>query len=280
MALVATALTLSACKREATGQVVAVVNGQEISLSELNAELRASGIQPNPNATDAEQKAIRAAALQRLIDRKLLVQQAKDRGLDKDPEYLQQQIRANDGLLVQMLGKQVTSNLAIPSQSEIDKFIADNPSMFGARTIYSLDQVVFAAPADRSKLKPLEADHTLDAVKSTLTNAGVSFNQGKNALDSARVPPQVLRQILALPPGEPFVLGDNGQVVISVITGKQAVPLDAKASRALATEALRRQETGDAAQKQVKQARSSAKIEYQPGFAPPKGTPTGAPAAS
>jgi EpsD family peptidyl-prolyl cis-trans isomerase len=260
--LLASALTVSGCKRAATGQVVAVVNGEEVSLSELNGELQRAGAQ------GGDKKAIQAAALQGLVDRKLLVQQARERGIDKDPEYLQQQRRLNDELMISMLGKQVTKNVPVPSTADVDRYIAANPAMFAQRTIYALDQIQFPAPDDRSKLKALEADHSLDEVATTLTQMGIKFGRQKGAMDSAQTPPGLIKQISALPPTEPFVLASGGRVVVSVIADKRVQPLEGDDARQLATQAIRRDAVSDIAKKQVKQARDSAKIEYQPGFAP------------
>ncbi len=262
MLLLASALTVSGCKRAATGQVVAVVNGEEVSLSELNGELQRAGAQ------GGDKKVVQAAALQSLVDRKLLVQQARDRGIDKDPEYLQQQRRLNDELMISMLGKQVTKNVPVPATTEVDQYVAANPGMFAQRTIYALDQIQFAAPEDRSKLKALESDHSLDEVASTLTQMGIKFARQKGVMDSAQTPPGLIKQITALPPTEPFVLASGGRVVVSVIADRRVQPLEGDNARQLATQVIRRNAVADIAKKQVKQARDSAKIEYQPGFTP------------
>jgi EpsD family peptidyl-prolyl cis-trans isomerase len=259
--LIASAVAVTGCKRAATGQVVAVVNGEEVSLSELNGELK--------NApAGADKDAIRAAALQNLVNRKLLVQQAHDRGIDKDPDYLQQQRRLDDELMINMLGQQVTKNVPVPSASDIDRFIADHPEMFAQRTIYSLDQVIFPLPADPSRLKALEADHTLDAVVARLKGMSIQTQRQPAKLDTAGTPAQFLKTIATLPPGEPFVVATGGRGVVSVITGREVQPITGDAARKIAAEAIRRNAVGDIAQKQLKQARDSAKIEYQPGFAP------------
>lgn len=263
--LLASALTATGCKRAATGQVVAVVNGEEVSLSELNGELQRAGAQ------GGDKKVVQAAALQGLIDRKLLVQAARERGIDKDPEYLQQQRRLNDELMISMLGKQVTKNVPVPSTTDVDQYVASHPDMFGQRTIYALDQIQFAAPEDRAKLKALEADHSLDEVAATLTGMGIKFARQKGVMDSAQTPPGLIKQITQLPPTEPFVLASGGRVVVSVIADKRVQPLAGDNARQLATQVIRRDAVSDIAKKQVKQARDAAKIEYQPGFAPAAG---------
>jgi len=263
--LLASAISVTGCKRAATGQVVAVVNGEEVSLCGLNGELQQAGA----NAAGADKQAIRNAALQSLIDRKLLVQQARDRGIDKDPDFLQQQRRMGDELMISMLAKQVTKNVPVPTAGDVDKFMTQHPELFAQRTIYDLDQLIFMAPDDRSKLKQLESAHSLDAVGQRLTQMGIQFGRQKGQLDTATTPQDLVAQVVKLPAGEPFVLATNGRVFVSVIVAKKQVPLDGDNARRLATEAIRRQAVGDIAKKQVKQARDSAKIDYQPGFAPP-----------
>jgi hypothetical protein len=64
------------------GQVVAVVNGEEITTAALNEEAKAR------NILDAARPAVRAALLQDLVDRKLLAQKAIEQKLDRSPRHL------------------------------------------------------------------------------------------------------------------------------------------------------------------------------------------------
>jgi hypothetical protein len=140
--------------------------------------------------------------------------------------------------------------------------------MFAERTIYAVNQLQFAAPADQSKLKTFEGDHSLQAVAANLNKLGMKFTQTNATLDSATTPAGLIKQVLALPPSEPFILAANGRVIVSVIVDKKVVPLAGDDARKLASEALRRDAISDAAATQIKQARTAAKIEYQKGFEP------------
>jgi len=262
--IIVSLLSASGCHRAATGQVVAVVNGEEVSISELNGELQASGV----SSEGGDKAAIHSRALQSIIDRKLLAQAARDRGIDKDPQYLQQQRRVDEQLMINMLAKQVTKNVPVPTGSDIDGYIAKHPEIFAQRTIYALNQIQFAAPADRSKLKTLEADHSLDAVAASLTRLSIPFTSQKGSIDTATTPSALTRQITSLPPTEPFILSSNGRVIVSVIIDKQVVPLGGDQARRLAGDLLRRDAVTEIANSQVKQARAAAKIEYQPGYGP------------
>lgn len=257
------AISLSGCSKEATGQVVAVVNGEEITLQELNAELAELKVPEN-----ADKKAIRARVLQQLVDRRLLAMTAKESGLDRDSEYILQQRRANERLLVSMYAKKALDTIRVPDQAAIDKYIREHPTMFGGRTRYTLDQIQFEMPNDTAVLKAMEADKTLDAVAARLTAANIKFARGSGAMDSAGVPPEILKQITALPPGEPFVVPDQGRVVVSVITGQEPLAVNQSDARALAVQAMRAELLKKVGDDRLKEARAKAKVEYQPGYAP------------
>lgn len=265
----ASMLMLGGCEKKVGGQVVAVVNGQEITQQELNAELNGQQIPQN-----ADRKAIMAQLLQRVVDRKLLVGKAKEQGLDKSPTYLAQVQRAQDAVLIDMMASNAAKSVAVPDAAAAAQFMAKNPAMFAGRKRYQLDQVVFQAgsdPALEAKLKPAK---TLPEVESVLNSAGIKFQRGTAQLDTAMLPPAIASRIASLPPGEPFLVPQNGQIVVNVIRNAVDVPTPAQQAQPAAIEIMRRQAVEQAMRKQVEQARATAKITYDTGFAPPKGTPT------
>ncbi|MGR6331234.1 EpsD family peptidyl-prolyl cis-trans isomerase [Sphingomonas sp. XXL09] len=264
---VAIAVALSGCQKKATGQVAAVVNGDEITLQEVNGALR------NANIPDgAEKDKARAAVVQRLIDKRLIEQQAKAAGTDRDPEFLTRQREVDQALLLEFYAKRVQDTLRVPDKSAIDKFISDHPLNFAGRTIFSVDQIRFPVPADQSVIVGMKDLHTLQAIMDYLTSKGIKFDRGASKVDSAQVPPQMMQQVLALPPGEPFIVPTPQGVVASVITGKEVQPLAPEQAQPMAVQMMRAQELDKVIQQRLKDARAKAKIEYQPGFAPAKTT--------
>ena len=77
------ALVISGCNKKAEGQTVAVVNGEEITAAELNAELSNAKAPPG-----LDKKDVRSRVLQQMIDRRLLAQQATKDGVEKSPDFL------------------------------------------------------------------------------------------------------------------------------------------------------------------------------------------------
>lgn len=265
------ALSLTACDKEATGQVAAVVNGEEITLQEINAEL---GSTPIPEGVD--KKVVQQAALQRIVERRLLAQAARDDELDKTSDYLLRERQLRDALLVQLMGQRAERALKVPGEQEIDKFIAENPVMFSERKILTVDRIQFAMPKNVDQLKALESDHSMEAVAARLKQMGIEFRRDTTQIDSAALGQQRLQQIRALPAGEPFVVPENGVVTVGVVTGERAEPIPAANARPLAVQALRNKQLSETMQQRLKQSRTNAEIQYQPGFAPaaPKGSPT------
>ena len=123
-------VTLAACNNKAEGQTVAIVNGEEITLSELNFELGLANVPPG-----TDKAAARSQVLQSLIDRRLLTIQAKQEGVDTTPDFVSRKRRSEDELLISMLSAQRFKSVALPSARETDAFIASHPAMFANRQL-------------------------------------------------------------------------------------------------------------------------------------------------
>jgi EpsD family peptidyl-prolyl cis-trans isomerase len=252
---------LAGCQREATGQVAAVVNGEEITLQEINAELSQMQV---PAGVDKEQ--VQQAALQRIVDRRLLAQAAREDGLDQSPEYLIRRRQLEDALLVQLLGERTGRTTAVPDPAAVDTFVAENPAIFGGRTIFAVDRIQFPLPSDVESLKALESEHSMDAVAAKLRQMGVEFTRGEAMMDSAQLGQARLDRIRALPEGEPFVIPEGGLVTVAVITGGTPQPVEGDQARPAAAQLMRNESLSDAMRKRLETEKADAEIEYQEGF--------------
>lgn len=256
---------VSACQKKAEGQAVAVVNDEEITAVDLNNELRMANISATANKEEA-----RAAILQRLIDRKLLVQQARADKLDQSPEFLTEQRRQTDNLLVNLLLSRQMNTAQLPSAQEIAKFEADRPGMFANRQIWTLDQLIYPTIKDAAVLKRIAESKTLQGLQDALSAAGVKFEKGSRQLDTALFPNHVFTTVNSLPAGTPFVVPGGDQTVASVVVSRQPAPREGQDVRPMVLNLIRNQQAEKLLQDRIKAARQSAKIEYQKGYAPKK----------
>lgn len=253
----------SGCEKKAEGQTVAVVNGDEITSSELNAELAKTNL---PN--NADRKQVVARILQGLIDRRLLVGQARKDGVDRSPEYISRERRIVEDLLIGMLASRQLDTSKLPTDAEISTFQLKQPQVFAQREVWKLSQIQFGTPRDNTVGKEIVASQTLEQLTDALTRNHIPFQRGENQLVTSVIPSNMYAQLAALKPGEPFIVPNGERSVASVVTARQPAPLPAAAARTEALNLIRRQNSTQILQQRLKDLRSTSKITYKDGFAP------------
>lgn len=270
---VGAAVMLSGCDRikglmggggEPKGQVVATVDGEEITALELRAELG------NFSSRDpAVVKAAQQQALQRIILRRLMAQEARNQKLDKTPEFALQMKRGEETLLAQTYQRKLASAIVQPTREEAEAYVTSNPNRFANRKVMFVDQVL-AAPnkIEPERLRPLD---TLAEVKALLDAEGVRYQDNAVTLDTLTANPQIVTGIANLPPGEIFVIPQGGALVFSQISSSRDAPLRGDQAIAYATNMLRQQRAQESAGKRIADMRkaSDSKIVYNAAYKPP-----------
>ncbi len=269
---IASAIALSACGNSAEktlseGQSVARVGDDDVTIHELNAELK--GL---PQLAADQRKLAEQAALQQIVDRRILADLAREEKLDETPDFLLQRKRAEEAVLVQLLQQKVAGSVKRPTKEQANTFVNANPNLFAQHKILTLDQIAFKMPTDTKKLAGLQPLKSLGAVEQWLNDNGLEYRRAPTEIDTLQLPPELTAKILSLPAGEVFVVPGNGGVTASVITNAKVVPVTGDRATAIAMQMLQSKALGEAAQKQfeakVKERR--AKVTYQKGFEPPK----------
>jgi EpsD family peptidyl-prolyl cis-trans isomerase len=264
VALAAGSLLTQGCAKKAEGQTVAVVNGEEITATELNAELATAKLPPGTDKDKA-----RSQVLQNMINRKLLAQEASNEGIDKSPDFLSRQRRLKEDLLISMLAERKGGTAQLPSDADLARYEAGNPQMFAQREIWSLDQLRFHMPSSASVKDQIAKTKSLEALAAVLRANNIAATPARATIDSSVVPQNIYSRIAALPAGEPFIIPVGTEAVASAITARKAQPVAADEARAIALSALRKEQTTKLLKDQVERLRKTAKIDYKAGFAPP-----------
>lgn len=272
-ATIALALALAACggKEEAKldkGQVLATVNGTDITSNEVNAELLGAQLP----AAGEERKAVEQQTLQQLVTRTILASIARERNLDKSPIYIAQRRRAEENLLAQLLQREIASKVTPTTPAEAQRYIDSNPVLFAERKIYQLDQIQFEVPKDMSKLKAYEPLDTMEEIALQLDRDGLKYRRAPGTLDPTTTNPNILKILLSKSEGEIFVIPANGALVATRIVGTKPEPLTGEKAQQIAMQLVQQKKITDATEQQlaqrVKKARES--VTYQEGYAPPK----------
>jgi peptidyl-prolyl cis-trans isomerase C len=263
IAAISFAVLASGCTRKAEGQTVAVVNGDEITVPDLNFALSLAKI---PEGTD--KNAARTQILQQLVDRRLLAQQAHKEGIDKTPEYLNRERRADEDLLISMLANKRFNTAQLPSDREIQNYIATHPETFASRETWSLDQVIYQTPSDNAVKAEIQNAKNVGQLIAVLQKHGIAYQQQKNRLDTAVVPPELYSKLVGLA-GEPFAIPIGQRTIASAISGREPHPITGDQAKPVAVDAMRKSQTTKALEGLLKSLRGSAKIDYQSGYSPP-----------
>ncbi|WP_084582020.1 EpsD family peptidyl-prolyl cis-trans isomerase [Sphingomonas azotifigens] len=276
-AVAAAALAVSGCGGKGgnldKGQVVASVDGDEITIFELNAEMQATPVPPGTDRKLAEQM-----ALQRVIERKILAKIAREQKLDKTPAYLVQQRRADELILATMLRDKIASGIAQPTESEITQYQAQHPDRFAQRKVYNVDQIMFPPPTSADAFKQFAPLKTLEQLADKLTADGTQFRRAPSQIDTAALPPEIAAKIAALPAGELFILPTPQGLSANMITATTIQPLTGDQAHELALNALRSERFSKAADAQLNDRLKKARetVKYQPGYSPPPQAKAGA----
>lgn len=259
------ALSLTSChKGTPSGQVVARVNGEEITQTELTVESAAAGVPPV-----ARDKA-GPAMVQRLVDRKLLAQAAKKNGIDKDPTFIVLRQRGEEMLLVQRYLQRQSQTANQPAgDDEVQDYLRSHPAVSDQRQQLSLDQVQFPAPTDVSELKALQKVATIDELLEVLRGRGIQFKRDASQADTATLPDNMLASINRLKPGEPLVILGGPVITAVAVTGRQPVPANAAQSAAIAKQRMITERINKRLQQEDTALRQGADVQYGTGMAPP-----------
>jgi len=258
-----------------TGQVVATVEGREVTLRELNAEMGTASY-PDPKT----RKMAEQAALRNIVARVVLANAARQQGLDKTPDFALQKQRAIDTVLAQQLELKLTAGVPQPTKEEAQNFVSAHPDIFLERKIFVVDQIRMPrVPVE--VLKALEPLKTMEDIEAVLNKDNIPHQRGDATLDAVGADPRLVDFIVKLPPNEVFVLPSNDGLLVNRIKDTKVLPFTGDPALQYATKWMTRQRTQEAVNRSFNQYLTAAvsKIQFNKDYAPPKPTkptPTGA----
>lgn len=270
----AACLGLAACGDggQPKGQVVAKVGKEEVTALDLQTALA------NFKAPNAQiRKAAEQQALSQIVQRKLLAQAARKQKLDKTPEFARQERQMTETLLIRDWQEKLVKAVPPPNADEVNQFIAAHPDLYSARKIFSVDVVRFQPPNDPTLAKALQPLHSLDEVRSLLTERKIPFAGNATQIDALAVDPRFVDQLMKIKPDDVFIVPQANNVVIAGhISGVKVDPPPSDIATRHATEFLRRSRIQEAVNRQFGAAvqQGLKEVKYAKGYEPPKPGPT------
>ena len=262
-------VALSACGRtdaqKASGQVAAIVNGEEISVHRVNGVIARLDDLPPGLAGEGT-----ARALQQVIDQELLVQKAVKAKLDRDPRVMQAVEDVKRQVLARAYIDRVVAAAPTKSEQRIATFYSENPALFERRRIYHLHELVVAAP--RENLGALQAAaaaaKSMDDVAGWLKSRELAFTVVTASKPAEQIPLEILPRVFEMRDGQIAVFSTaRGTSVVQVLRSEEA-PLSAQQATPVIEQFLLNRQRLELARAEVGKLREQAKIEYLGDFKP------------
>lgn len=263
--LLAASVALTACNSSETktGQTLAKVDGEEITVLQLNEELKRADIPPG------QQEAARKQLLETLIDRQVLIDEAVRNKMDRTPEVMQAIGRAKAQIIAQAYLHAMTARIDKPSQAEIDDYFQKHPEFFTNRKQFDMTEVLISTRDFNEEVKSaIGPAKSLDEVVAWLDSHNVQYRRGHLSRTTADLPQEISARLQDLPKDHLFLVNEEGNTMFVSLVAVNDSPVTAKDAAPLIEQYLIKNKAKEMADTEIAHLRSLAKIEYLAASAP------------
>jgi EpsD family peptidyl-prolyl cis-trans isomerase len=258
-------LSVSCGKKEGSeskksgSQVVAKVNGDEITIHQVNYMLSKMGAL-NPEQGKAASKQV----IYSLVELQLLKQKAIEEKIDQDPAVLQALESSRDQMLAQAYIQKQQAKASKPTASEIDTFYNEHPELFSQRKIYRLQEIAAQAPKEKhaeieASLKNIKG---INEVASWFKTNGYPFSANANVKSAEQIPTQLLKQLQGINVGDFFVVTSERGVNVVHIADAKLEAVDRVKAKPIIEQYFMNQNKVSLAKKEIESLNEKAQIEF------------------
>ncbi len=243
----------------APGQVAAVVNGEEISIYQLEEALHQSGL-----IGDEKGKQAMPQLLNRLIEQSLIIQQAKKDKLERDPGVMMALEVSKRQILTEEWLQREMKAVKKPGNQEIDEFYSAHPELFEKHKLFQLKELVLDTSVISQKKIDLMIDSTDDVniLEQNLEANKIPFTVNISTMMAEQLPMDRLSLLYSVPFGRYIkVTGDNSILIQGVLSTKET-PIEKAKAAVLIESYLYNQKRKKEADAIIKKLHDSAKIKY------------------
>jgi peptidyl-prolyl cis-trans isomerase C len=247
-------------------QVVARIDGHELTISQLNQALVAMHAADTGPA--AQQQALNA-----LIDEELVVQAAQKATLDRDRGVMISMDADSREILLRAYTEQHIYPTGPIEDSELRRFYDANAALFSARNIYhSVAFNVEQGPLAPELQAEIDQARSVDALRAILSRKNIGFQTEEITRAAEAIPLPLLPKLAAAAAGDIVIAkSEGGRTQLFVLTGLESSPLSFDEVSSEIRQFLTAQRNRAALKSYLQQLRAASKIEYT--NVNPPGTP-------
>ena len=250
---------LAGCSKEAEkkpGQALASVNGEEITVLQLNEEMMRANVQPQ------NQDAAKKTLLKALIDRQVILSQAEKESIDRDPKVVAAVERAKNMIIAQAYLQKHLGEVPKPSRDEVEAYYNANPQFFSARKQFNMDQLVIAGRDMNDEVKAAaDTSRSLDELAAWLDEHKIRNTRGELVRTSSDLPPELGKRLTEIPKGQLFIVKELDRTLFLTLTDTKDAPLALDTAAPQIEQFLFNKKSREAAEAELARLRGTAKIE-------------------
>lgn len=269
-ALLGSVLILAACGEKTsssthTGQWVAKINNQEITVHQVNVELSNAGPAVAGIPPDVAQRRM----LETILERQLLVDAAVKNKQDREPEVMQAIEQAKQQIIAQAYLRKTLGSRVTPSQADINDYYNKNPDLFAKRKQFEMRQLTIDSSVLNDDLtKAIDNAKSIEDVEAAFDGKNVKFLKNRIVRTTTDLPPQMRESMDKLLGGKPFVIRTGPTVIVATISVIGEAPLTLPEASPQIAQYLATTREREAAAAEIARLRKEAHIEYKTGYGP------------
>lgn len=266
LAVVACLIATGCGKKDkaAATQVIASVDGEEISIHQMNTVLsKATGISPE-RLPQAKQDILAG-----LVEQQLAINLAMSKKLDRSPEVVMAIENAKREILGRAALEQIATAQPKPTDEEAKQYFADNPALFSQRRVFSLQEIAIRKVGkDIGELRERAANaKTIEEVASWLKEKGIEFSVNGGTRSAEQIPLEVLPKLHAFKDGQiGLIEGKDAYLVMRLVASRVQPVTEAQALPTIKV-FLANQRGAEAVKREKDALKAKAKIVYFGEFA-------------
>lgn len=241
-----------------SGQVVAVVNDEEITIHELNSELS------RVKLTESNREKMTQTMLKSLVTRTVFKQNARKMQMDRFPNIMMEIERSKATILAKAyLQSQMINKPDVP-RSEVEAYIFDNPHKFSNRAYYTFDSLIVPNTyLTKERREAWETVTDLNEIESVLLSEGLDYKRVPFTSYSENLPAGVVKDMPKLKlNGDVFFILMKGQSYLNIYKDSHPAVLTGEEAFKVAKKYLTTQKTKEFLVKLEADVLANASIEY------------------
>ena len=240
-------------------QVVAKVNGEEISIHQVNLMLSRLG-----PLNEEQSKAAAKQVLAKLVDLQLLKQKAIEAKLDRDPTVLQTIEATKSQILAQAYVEREMAKSTKATASEMDVFYDEHPELFKERRIFNIQEL--AVEASSEKLPEFEqmiaTKKDIADIAQWLKSNNYKFALNANVRAAEQLPLAVLVKLQKMNNGDIAAIPNGQSINIVSVAASQIQPISREKATPLIEQYFINKSKKESAELQMASLKKAANIEY------------------